>query len=470
MPRPKLRLTALCLVALCIAVGARMAPLAAQGTPQFPESQLPAPKPITYLAPTSETYLKFAGEADSMLRNEVVAVWFPRCIDNENGGFHSSFARDWTPGRSQGKFSVFQGRMTWIASEFVLRKPELKDQFLPIVRHGVEYLDDVLWDKRYGGFFWGLDDRGQISPFYTDGKHLYGISFGIYGAAAAYQATKDPKALDLAQRAFRWTDQHAHDPKNGGYFEWLTREGKVESADPSMGRVQNVPVALFPLGYKSMNTHIHLLEAFSQLYEVWKDQTLHERIEELLTIVRDKISVEPGAMNLYFTNDWRSFPDHDSYGHDVEATYLMQEAENVLGRGHDPKTERIGKMLVDHALAYGWDPTYGGFFRDGTTTGRPEDKLKEWWVQVEGLNSLLLLHEKYGRQTGVYFKAFQLQWQFIKDYQVDSEFHGMYELVGPDGAPVNPSKGRIWKAAYHDGRGLLNVSERLRKLAEVSTK
>src|SRR6202030_484130 len=110
----------------------------------------------------------------------------------------------------------------------------------------------------------------------------------------------------------------------------------------------------------------------------------------------------------------------------------------------------------------------GGFFQDGTTFGKPESRLKEWWVEMEGLNSLLLMHEKYGRETDVYFKAFQKQWQFIKNYQVDPEFHGVYPLVGPDGAATVPEKGSIWKAAYHDGRALLNVSERLRRLAADS--
>jgi mannobiose 2-epimerase len=297
---------------------------------------------------------------------------------------------------------------------------------------------------------------------------MYGESFGIYGAAAAYQATHDPKALTLAQSAFRWIDGHAHDSKNGGYFEWLTREGKVVERDPGAVTVKTVPVGGFLIGYKSMNTHIHLLEALSQLYEVWKDDTLRQRLEEMLAIVRDKICVQPGVMNLFFTNDWRPIPDHDSYGHDVETAYLMLEAEDVLGHGHDPRTEQMAKMLVDHALAYGWDENLGGFYGEGTTLGKPEDVRKEWWVEMEGLNSLLLMHEKYGRETDVYFKAFQKQWQFIKNYQVDSEFHGVYQMVGPDGVAAPGGKGEIWKAAYHDGRALLNVSERLRRLAEAS--
>ncbi len=429
------------------------------------------PVSTDYLPPTRETYQKLANEVELALRRDVLDVWFPRTVDNENGGFHPDFTREWTPGaKSGGKFSVFQGRMTWISAQVAMRRPELKEKFLPIAQHGVRYLDETLWDKQYGGFYWGLDDHGKISPYYTDGKHLYGISFGLYGAAAAYQATQDPKALELAQKAFRWIDEHGHDSKNGGYFEWLTREGKPIVGDPDAVVLQPIPVAEFPIGYKSMNTHIHLLEAFTQLYEVWKDDTLRQRLEELLTINRDKICLPPGVMNLYFTNDWRAFPDHDSYGHDIETAYLMLEAEDVLGRGHDPKTEHMAKLLVDHALANGWDVSYGGFYQDGTTFGKPESRLKEWWVQMEGLNSLLLMHEKYGQQTDAYFKAFQMQWQFIKNYQIDSQFHGVFEMVGPDGKPVNANKGRIWKAAYHDGRTLLNVSERLQRLAKVESR
>lgn len=426
--------------------------------------------PTNYAAPGKETYLKFAEEAEQMLRRDVLGVWFPRTVDTEHGGFHSNFTRDWNKSPSDGKFSVFQGRMTWIAAQVTMRRPDLKARFLPAARHGVEYLLNVMWDKQDGGFFWGLDDNGRVTPNFTDGKHLYGMSFCLYGAAAAYKATNDHRALELAQRAFRWMDGHAHDAKNGGYFEWLSRDGKAVAAPPQPGKVQGVPVSGFPLGYKSMNTHIHLLESFTELYHVWKDDTLRRRLAELLSIVRDKICVEPGAMNLYFTNDWRAIPGHDSYGHDVETAYLMLEAAEVLGQKNDAATERMAKLLVDHALAYGWDETYGGFYREGTAAGEAEDTLKEWWAQVEGLNTLLLMHEKYGSVSDAYFRAFQHQWQFIRDRQVDHEFRGLYDTVERDGKPTNTPKARMWKAAYHDGRALLNVTERLRRLAANATR
>ena len=413
--------------------------------------------------PTSAEYLKLAGQVENALHTDVLNVWFPRSIDHENGGFHSHFARNWASLPSDGKFSVFQGRMTWVASQVVLREPALKAQFVPIVHQGVDFLGNVMWDKRDGGFFWGLDDRGQVIPEFTDAKELYGIGFCIYGAAAAYQATGDPKALALAKDGFLWADKHAHDSVNGGYFEWLSRDGTpVLPAVPS-GQVAINSIG--PINYKSMNTHIHLLEAFTQLYLVWQDPTLRDRLEELLAIVRDKVCVEPGVMNLYFTNSWQPIPDHDSYGHDVETAYLMLETDEVLHHKANEKTERMAKMLVDHALAYGWDEKYGGFFREGTTFGKPEDTFKEWWVEAEGLNALLLMHERYGKQYGLYFQRFLEQWAFIQKHTIDSQFRGLYNLTKADGTPITEDKGSIWKAAYHDGRAFWNVSERLHKLA-----
>jgi cellobiose epimerase len=415
----------------------------------------------TQKMPTKDQYQTLAAEMETVLQKDVLGVWFPRAVDQGAGGFHSNFTRDWQRAKSEGKFSVFQGRMVWVAAQVVKHRPALRPQYEPIVKHGFNYLNDVLWDEKHGGFFWGLDEQNRQSSQYTDGKHLYGISFGLYGATAAYEVIKDARALSLAQKTFRWLDQQAHDDKNGGYFEWLTREGKVVQTKTN----DSVPVAGFPIGYKSMNTHIHLLESFTQLYEVWPDELLRKRLLELLTIVRDKICVAPGVMNLYFTLDWRPIPDHDSYGHDVETAFLMLEADEVVDGAIDPKTEQMARLLVDHALTYGWDEKHGGFYRDGTTFGPAEDKRKEWWVQFEGLNALLLMHEKYGRESDKYFKAFEKQWGFIKNHQIDKEFGGIFDTVESDGTAKEFTKSRIWKECYHETRALLNTIHRLRRLS-----
>ena len=416
-------------------------------------------------APDRATYLRLAGEIDSALHNDVLNLWFPRSIDKEHGGFHSHFTRDWQWAPSDGKFSVFQGRMTWVASQVVLREPDKKAEFLPVVKQGLDFLENVMWDKQNGGFFWGLDDDGHITPAFGDGKQLYGIDFCIYGAAGAYQATGDPRALELAKKGFAWLDQHAHDKVNGGYFEALRRDGTPVAPHPPSGQVEEGPIG--PVGYKSMNAHIHLLEALTELYRVWPDPTLRARLEEVLSIVRDKICIEPGAMNLYFTNNWRAIPGPDSYGHDVETAYLMLEADELLHHAANEKTERMAKMLVDHALAYGWDNVNGGFFQNGPTYGPAADTKKEWWVQCEGLNALLLMHERYGKQNPIYFQRFIEQWSFIKNHTIDSQNHGLINLTTAEGKPLIDDKGSIWKAAYHDGRAFWNISARLRELAQT---
>ena len=422
----------------------------------------PAP-PVPSDQPTRDTYLALAAEVEDALHSDVLNLWFPRSVDSQHGGFHSHFARDWHSLPSEGKFSVFQGRMTWVASQVVLREPKQKEAFLPIVRHGVDYLRNVMWDKQYGGFYWGLDDEGHITPEFTDHKDLYGIGFCIYGAAAAYQATHDPAALELAKQAFAWTDKHAHDAQNGGYFEWLARDGTPVVPEPFSGRV--AMNAIGPIGYKSMNTHIHLLEALTELYKVWPDPALRARLEELLLTVRDKISVEPGVMNLYFTDAWQPIPDHDSYGHDVETSYLMLETDELLHHTAAPATERMARLLVNHALAYGWDAKNGGLFREGTTFGKPEDTAKEWWVQVECLNALLMMHERYGKRDPLYFRRFLEQWRFIQQHTIDAQYRGLFNLTTAEGSSLTEDKGSNWKAAYHDGRAFWNVSERLRRLA-----
>lgn len=418
----------------------------------------------TDTTPTRATYLKLAAEVDGALHQDVLDLWFPRSIDHEHGGFHSHFTHDWQWAPSDGKFSVFQGRMTRVASQVVLREPAKKAEFLPYVRQGLDFLENTMWDKQDGGFFWGLDDNGRITPKFTDGKQLYGIDFCIYGAAAAYQATGDPRALELAKKGFYWLDQHAHDTVNGGYFESLTREGKPVQPHPPNGQIEEGPIG--PVGYKSMNSHIHLLEALTELYRVWPDATLRSRVEEVLSIVRDNICVEPGVMSLYFTNDWRAIPGPDSYGHDVETAYLMLETDELLHTHASEKTERMARMLVDHALAYGWDKTNGGFFETGPTFGPAEDTKKEWWVQCEGLNALLLMHQRYGKQNSIYFQRFIEQWAFIKNHTIDSRNHGLIYLTAADGKPLTQDKGSIWKGGYHDGRAFWNVSARLRELAQ----
>jgi mannobiose 2-epimerase len=418
----------------------------------------PAPRP------TPTEYRRIADQVETNLRKEILDKWFPAAVDRENGGFYENFNNDWTRGAGGEKSIVFQSRLTWLSAQAARRFPEKSAEYMGITRHGVAELADKLWDKEKGGFFWSVDDAGRPNKERGDEKHAYGNSFGIYAAAASYPVTKDPAALDLAKRGFRWLDEHGHDGKNGGYYEAFTRDGTPILEAPA-GRQSDAIGTKY--GLKSMNTHIHLLEAFVALHEVWPDPVVRARLEELHEIILTKIYYEPGAQHMFTTPDWKPVPGPDSFGHDIETAFLLAESAEALGRPEDGRTWHAGRRLVDHALEVGYDREHGGFYDEGTVDGRDLNKQKIWWVEAEGLNALLLMHELYGKETPRYWNAFVQTWGFISDHQVDAKYGGWFNTVKADGSPI-PGRGKSdrWTEGYHQGRSMLTVSARLRHLAE----
>ena len=423
---------------------------------------MPSPSPAE-----AATCRRLADEVEDNLRRHVLGKWFPQAVDRERGGFHQNFREDWTRSTTRNEKSlVYQSRLSWLATQAARRYPAEAEAYLGYARHGLDFLAGVLWDPEHGGFFWAVDENGRPNTERGVEKHVYGIAFGIYAAAAASDAAAAPDAGTLARRAFDWLDERAHDAENGGYFEALTRDGKPILTSPSGGARLDAIGTRY--GFKSMNSHIHLLEAFTALHEVSPDDaTLRTRLRETFELVRDKIAVAPGCLNLFFTPDWRAVPDHDSFGHDVETAFLLAEAAAALGVPDDARTWAVARSLVDHALDTGWDGEYGGFFEKGSAFGPATDTTKVWWTQAEGLNALLQMHERFGRETSRYWDAFTRQWNFIRTRQTDPRHGGWFPAVRRDGAPVpGRPKSDAWTEGYHQGRALLNVSAVLRRLAE----
>ena len=351
-----------------------------------------------------------------------------------------------------------------------MRYPDRKAEYLGYTRHGLDFLENVMWDKQEGGFFWGLDESGKIKASDGGEKHAYGIAFALYGLSAAYEATGDRRALDLAKRTFNWLERHAHDADHGGYFEALSRTGGRSDYRPRVSPAPGIPRTTDLLGttygLKSMNSHIHLLEGLTALYHVWPDPLVEKRLREVFVMVRDKIAMEPGYLNLFFKPDWRPVSNQDSFGHDIETAYLLLEAAAALKQPDNAKTLTVARQLVDHALQWGWDEKHGGFYDHGTPSTPASGREKIWWTQAEGLNALLLMHAHFGDQSQRYFDAFLKQWDFIANCQADRQHGEWYEIVSAEGVPRSgQAKGSVWKAAYHNGRALMNVSESLRGLA-----
>lgn len=414
-------------------------------------------------APSSPAPADYARLADAMEAHlhAVLERWYPRSVDREAGGFLESFGPDWSPRPRGGKFLVYQARMTWTAAEAAAAVPERRDELLGYARHGLRFLREKMRDEEHGGIHFRLGPRGELPEGSGAEKHAYGISFAIYAAAAVHARTGDAGALKLAKDTFRWLDRHAHDDRHLGYFEWLTREGRpiLDREDIELDGIGTL------VGFKSMNSHIHLLEAFTALYRVWPDSLLEARLEELLALVRDTIAVEPGCLNLFFTPAWRPVPAHDSFGHDIETAFLLVEASEALGRPEDAATWRMARMLVDHALQWGFDHELGGFFEKGEAFAPAHDRTKVWWTQAEGLNALALMHARYGKEDPRYFEAFRKQWKFIREHQVDAEHGGWQAHLTREGKPLGSGdKASPWKAAYHNVRALIHTAHALREL------
>jgi mannobiose 2-epimerase len=395
--------------------------------------------------------------------------WYPLAVDSAQGGFFSDLDFRWVREGPQHKMVVTQARHVWSAANAALFY-ESDNTFRDIALHGVRFLADVMWDKEYGGFYWLADRSGRPIP--EEGKivkRAYGNAFAIYGLAAYHHASGDTASLRLAEQTFRWLEEHSYDRSNGGYFQFMTREGNA-----------------IPDGFreppKDQNSTIHLLEAFTALYRVWPDSLLKARLTELLLLVRDRITSPRGYMRLFFQRDWRpvsygdSLPevrermyelDHISFCHDIEVAYLLLEAADALGIPDDPRTVAVAKTMTDHVLAYGWDDRNGGVFDGGYYL--PGDKrpsivkaTKEWWGQVEALNTLLMMNDLFPEDEQKYFEKFLVQWEYCKNHVIDNEQGGWY-WGGSDADPavVTSPKSSIWKGNYHTSRGLINCINRI---------
>ncbi|WP_439482506.1 AGE family epimerase/isomerase [Cyclobacterium plantarum] len=419
--------------------------------------------------------LELANEIRQSIEKLMITKWYPAAYDKEYGGYISSFEYDFSPSENQDKMIVSQARHLWTLSKLMERYPDTR-HYQEGAKLGLEFLLDKFWDQEHGGFYTLLDREGNVLENSQGAKTAYGNAFGIYGLAAYYHSSGDTSALVLAKKAFNWLEENSYDPRYGGYFQSLARDGtplKRDEQTPSTATT----------GYKDQNSSIHLLEAFTELYQVWKDPLLKRRTGELLVIIRDRIVQDEGYLQLFLEADWTpvSFRDqgrdsikkhhnidHVSYGHDVETAYLMMEASHVLGLTDDYKTWEIGKKMVDHALKYGWDEQSGGFYDGGyyfPGDHAPEivKDTKNWWAQAEGLNTLLIMADLYPDDPLNYFGKFKQQWEFIQQNLIDHD-HGGWFSGGIDKQPElkKGQKGHIWKTAYHNFRSLNNCDLKLR--------
>ncbi|MBV5313417.1 MAG: AGE family epimerase/isomerase [Prolixibacteraceae bacterium] len=418
---------------------------------------------------------KIIAELSESLNNGILEVWYPRTIDSISGGFLSDFDYKWEMKGQQNKMIVTQSRHVWTCSTVAEFYPAKKDQFLKTAAHGVQFLKDKMWDAQLGGFFNLVDREGNVLKDEKSEriiKDAYGNAFAIYGLSAYSRVSGDTAALSMAKKAFLWLDQHSYDPQFGGYFQFLEADGTALK-----NGLNGVPP-------KDQNGSIHLLEAFTELYRVWPDPLVKERLLMMLNLIRDKITHPKGYLQLFLNQDlspvsyrdsaedvrkknW--YRDHISFGHDVETAFLMLEASEIAGLENDTITLRKAKKMVDHSIENGWDKQAGGFYEagyyfKGQDTVTIIKDTKNWWAQAEGLNSLLMMAELFPDDPHNYKLLFTKEWEYIDKYLIDHE-HGDWYPNGTDKEPGEKMamKSQIWKGNYHTSRSLMNCLKRLNK-------
>lgn len=408
--------------------------------------------------------------------HELVQVWYPKTIDTVHGGFWSDFDYQWKKEGKQNKMLVSQARHIWTAA--TLAEFYKDEHYEKIAAHGYQFLKDRMWDTIHGGFHTLLGIDGTSLKLLSTNKSAYGNAFAIYGLATYYKVSKEEAALDLAKKTFYWLEEHAYDPVHKGYFDVLKQDGSwLLNVLENDNHYDN----FIRKDWKDQNSSIHLLECFTALYEVWPNELLKKRLEELLVLIRDVITTEKGHLSLHLQRDWtpvslkdssetyrkRNFwLDHVSFGHDVETAFLMLEASHALERKSDTLTLRKAKKMVDHALNQGWDTEKGGFYDGGyyydSNNCTIENSAKVWWTQAEGLNSLLLMSRLYPHETR-YYDLFKKQWDYINTYMVDRQYSGWHhEGLDTDPEAKKDAKANIWKVNYHNIRSLINVAQMLK--------
>ncbi len=414
-------------------------------------------------------------EFESVLRQHVIDVWFPRCLDREYGGFLCDFDRRWRSAGPQEKLLEFQARHTLIVADAARHYPGdsgLRDAAL----HGFRFLRDVLWDAEYGGWFHSVDRSGK--PLENHTKHTHGFAYALSACASVYELTRDEDAHRLAKAAFSWMDQFARDNEHGGYFGFLQRDGTVihkRSTAPENVELDTVGTEI---GFKDLNVHSDLLETFVLMYRAWREPEIGDRLTEAVEIIADRmVNPTTGSMHFFVTPDWRPVPHLIRVGYQSHSAYRLGLALGLTR--HDALIRRMAVRIVESAIRYARDTDGLGYYyaAAGAFPIELHDyelrvRRRTWWVQMEALKALLAVSRIAPNPTR-YLQLFEEQWRYIKKHFIDAKYGGVY-MHGLDntrvwerkfGARLAPAaitrKGDMWKDGSHEGRALLYCIETL---------
>lgn len=375
-------------------------------------------------------------EVKEHLQNKILPFWMG-LKDETHGGFYGEVGYDQKINHKSVKGGIYHSRILWFFSNAYLT---LKDKlYLDYADHAYEFLKNHLIDREYGGIYWTVTYDGKPAD---DSKHTYNQSFAIYGLASYYDASGNTEALELAYEIFHNIENQCKD--EGGYLEAFDRNFKPISNDKLS---ENGVMA-----DRTMNTLLHLLEAYTELYRVDTKEEVAICIRQMLDTFADKVyNPELRRLEVFFDPDWNSLIDLHSYGHDIEASWLIDRTCEVLNdEYYTKKISTITKDLADyiHQVALDRDSSVFNECVNGLV-----DKTKVWWVQAEAILGFVNGYQM-DQTRDDYLETSKNIWNYIKKYVIDPRENSEWlnELYR-DGKPIIEKElAGVWKCPYHNGR------------------
>lgn len=394
-----------------------------------------------------------ATQLQAECQEELIAIadwWVNYTQDQEQGGFYGEVLADNSPVKQANKGVILNARILWFFSEVAEKvdKPEYKIA----ADRAYLYVMNYFVDKEYGGVYWELDSTGK--PVNTK-KQIYAQAFVIYAFCSYYKLTNNSEALKQTLHLFELIEQYAIDHVNDGYLEAFTREWNL---------IDDLRLSDKDLNYpKSQNTHLHIMEAYTSLYELVSNKVIGAALRYNIEMFdRFMIDRKSRHLRMFMDMQWKDFSPGFTYGHDIEAVWLIGKALETLGdeQYYDylfPDLLAIAQTNLKEAIAE------DGHLKDAYdfASGSISD-ISVWWVQAEALVGYLYIYSVTKDEK--YFFAAENLWRYIKQHQIDSENGEWLWLSNLDDQSLQPDyKVGFWKCPYHNGRAMMEVSRYLQK-------
>jgi mannobiose 2-epimerase len=382
----------------------------------------------------------------------ILPFWLRFSVDNKNGGFYGRVDNLGNAIPDAPKSLILNTRILWTFSEAYSAFGSM--EYLKMADHAYDYLHEFFYDREHGGVYWLLDSQGV--PL-DDKKKAYGHAFLVYALASYYRVTGKRSVLDSAVGVFNLIERHFLDKENGGYFEAALRDWSV---------AEDMRLSAIDMNEKkSMNAHLHILEAYTNLLRVWRNPTLKEQLKNLLKIFQDHIiDQKTSHFNLFFDEAWQIKSRLVSPGHDIEGSWLLFESAELL---NDPDLKAefknisalLATAVLDRCLDHDGSLVYE-IHPDGV-----KNMEKHWWVQAEAMVGFLNAYELTGERK--FYDAMLRVWGYIKNNLIDKENAEWFYKRLHDGT-VDDKEPKIseWKGPYHNSRACLEIAGRLNRMSK----